>query len=183
MANLRNRRSLPGPSSTLHRCPIEWSSEQKSRSHLGYPESSMRLSLENDAILLVLLWWRFKSCHNSLRTRTGQWDLFWSHINENMLTSSKTSFSLYCVKALHSTYLTAPSSFAIRSPSSFLTGVIFCFASFSRTLGSSLRSVCVPTMRQGTPGQWWWTSGNHFSRTFSNDAGDVTEKQTRKTSV
>ena len=38
-------------------------------------------------------------------------------------------------------------------------------------------------MRQGTPGQWWWTSGNHFSLTFSKDAGLVTEKQTRKTSV
>src|ERR1700712_3501734 len=34
-------------------------------------------------------------------------------------TSSKTSFNLYCVKALHSTYFTAPSSFAILSPSSF----------------------------------------------------------------
>ena len=31
-------------------------------------------------------------------------------------TSSKTSFNLYCVNALHSTYLTAPNSFAIRSP-------------------------------------------------------------------
>jgi hypothetical protein len=38
-------------------------------------------------------------------------------------------------------------------------------------------------MRHGTPGQWWWTSGNHFSRTFSKLAGEVTEKQTRKTSV
>lgn len=69
------------------------------------------------------------------------------------LTSSKTSFSLNCVKALHSTYLTAPSSLAIRSPSSFLTGDIFCFDSFSLTLGSSRRSTCVPTIRQGTPGQ------------------------------
>lgn len=48
---------------------------------------------------------------------------------------------------------------------------------------SSLRSTCVPTIRHGTPGQWWCTSGNHFSLTFSNDAGEVTEKQTRKTSV
>lgn len=52
-----------------------------------------------------------------------------------------------------------------------------------QTYLSSLRSTCVPTMRQGTPGQWWWTSGNHFSFTFSKDAGEVTEKQTRKTSV
>lgn len=99
------------------------------------------------------------------------------------LTSSNTSFNLYCVRAEHSTYFTAPSSFAIFSPLSFVTGAIFCLASFSRTCPSSLKSVCVPTMRHGTPGQWWWTSGNHFSRTFSNDAGDVTEKQTRKTSV
>lgn len=98
-------------------------------------------------------------------------------------TSSNTSLSLYCVSALHSTYFTAPRSFAMRSPSSFRTGCIFCLASFSRTLGSSLRSTCVPTMRQGTPGQWWCTSGNHFSRTFSKDAGEVTLKQTRKTSV
>lgn len=69
------------------------------------------------------------------------------------IASSKTSLSLYCVNALHSTYFTAPSSLAILSPSSFLTGCIFCLASFSRTCGSSLRSVCVPTMRHGTPGQ------------------------------
>ena len=99
------------------------------------------------------------------------------------LTSSNTSFSLYCVKALHSTYLTAPKSLAIRSPSSFRTGCMRCLASLSFTLGSSRRSVWVPTIRQGTPGQWWCTSGNHFSRTFSNEAGEVTLKQTRKTSV
>jgi hypothetical protein len=98
-------------------------------------------------------------------------------------TSSNTSFSLYCVKAEHSTYLTAPSSRAIRSPSSRLTGAILCFASLSFTELSSLRSTCVPTIRHGTPGQWWCTSGNHFSRTFSKDAGEVTEKHTRKTSV
>lgn len=98
-------------------------------------------------------------------------------------TSSKTSLSLNWVKALHSTYLTAPRSLAMRSPSSLLTGDIFCFESFSRTLGSSRRSTWVPTIRQGTPGQWWCTSGNHFSLTFSNEAGDVTLKQTRKTSV
>lgn len=99
------------------------------------------------------------------------------------IASSKTSLSLYWVNALHSTYLTAPRSLAMRSPSSLRTGCIFCFASLSRTDGSSRRSVCVPTIRQGTPGQWWWTSGNHFSRTFSNEAGEVTEKHTRNTSV
>lgn len=100
-----------------------------------------------------------------------------------LVTSSKTSFSLYCVRAEHSTYLTAPSSRAMRSPSSRLTGAIRCFSSFSLTDLSSLRSTWVPTIRHGTPGQWWCTSGNHFSRTFSNDAGEVTEKHTRNTSV
>lgn len=99
------------------------------------------------------------------------------------IASSKTSFSLYWVNALHSTYFTAPSSLAILSPSSFRTGDIFCLDSFSLTCGSSLKSVWVPTIRHGTPGQWWWTSGNHFSLTFSKEAGDVTEKQTRNTSV
>lgn len=68
-------------------------------------------------------------------------------------TSSKTSFNLYCVKAEHSTYFTAPSSLAIRSPSSLRMGCIFWRASFSRTFASSRKSVWVPTMRQGTPGQ------------------------------
>ena len=109
---------------------------------------------------------------------------YWSlGIDNRELASSKTSFNLYWVKAEHSTYLTAPSSLAIRSPSSLLTGCILCLANLSLTAASSRRSTCVPTIRQGTPGQWWWTSGNHFSLTFSNDAGEVTEKQTRKTSV
>ena len=99
------------------------------------------------------------------------------------LTSSKTFFNPFCVKAEHSTYFTAPSSRASLSPCSGVTGRCFCLASFSSTWGSSRRSICVPTMRQGTPGQWWWTSGNHFSFTFSNDAGDVTLKHTRNTSV
>lgn len=105
------------------------------------------------------------------------------HLASQLHTSSNTSFSLYCVRAEHSTYLTAPSSLAMRSPSSFFTGAILCFASFSLTFPSSRRSTCVPTIKHGTPGQWWCTSGNHFSRTFSNEAGDVTEKQTRNTSV
>ena len=106
------------------------------------------------------------------------------------LTSSKTSLSLSWVRAEHSTYLTAPSSLAILSPSSLSTGFIFCSRSLRSTGSLSSRfslggrkSSWVPTIRQGTPGQWWWTSGNHFSRTFSKEAGETTEKQTRKTSV
>jgi hypothetical protein len=56
-------------------------------------------------------------------------------------TSSNTSFNLNCVRAEHSTYLTAPRSLAMRSPSSFRTGCIFCLLSFSRTCGSSRKSV------------------------------------------
>jgi hypothetical protein len=119
---------------------------------ITYPESSLRFAQSMMQFLVFFL-------GGGSRAATIAYAFWmsagasWLHINAGELTSSKTSFSLYWVKALHSTYLTAPSSFAIRSPSSFLTGVIFCFASFSRTLGSSLRSVCVPTMRQGTPGQ------------------------------
>ena len=38
---------------------------------------------------------------------------------KDLLTSSNTSFSLYWVNAEHSTYFTAPSSLAMRSPSTF----------------------------------------------------------------
>jgi hypothetical protein len=77
-------------------------------------------------------------------------------------------------------------------------GRCFCRASFSTWPGSSRRSAWVPTTSKGTPGQWCRTSGTHFSvpsaivqrrmdgdspLTFSNDAGLVTLKQTRKTSV
>lgn len=99
------------------------------------------------------------------------------------LTSSKTFFNPLCVNAEHSTYFTAPNSLANLSPISCVIGFIFCLPNFSIWAGSSLKSTWVPTISAGTPGQWWAISGNHFSRTFSNDAGDVTEKQTRKTSV
>lgn len=95
----------------------------------------------------------------------------------------KGELTPFCVNAEHSTYLTAPSSRASRSPASGGTGRCFCLASLSSTAGSSRKSTWVPTMRHGTPGQWWCTSGNHFSLTFSNEAGEVTLKQTRKTSV
>ena len=41
----------------------------------------------------------------------------------------------------------------------------------------------MPTIRNGTPGQWWCTSGNHLSFTLLNDTGETTLKQRRKTSV
>ena len=49
--------------------------------------------------------------------------------------------------------------------------------------GSCRRSVLVPTKMMGVSGAWWRSSGIHFDDTFSYDAGDATEKQTRKTSV
>lgn len=98
-------------------------------------------------------------------------------------TSSKTFFKPFCVNAEHSTYFTHPSSFARLSPSICEIGSCFTLRSFSFTAGSSRKSSWVPTRMMGTPGQWCFTSGIHFSLTFSNDARDVTLKQTRKTSV
>ena len=46
----------------------------------------------------------------------------------------------FCVRAEHSTYLTAPSSLAKRSPASGATGRCFCRANFSNTAGSSRKS-------------------------------------------
>lgn len=54
-----------------------------------------------------------------------------------------------CVRAEHSTYLTALSSFASFSPCSSETGFCFIFASFSIVAGSSLKSICVPTNKNG----------------------------------
>lgn len=70
--------------------------------------------------------------------------------------------TLTCVRAEHSTYLTA---FRSRASFSAVSGVIgFClfFASFSMVEGSSLRSICVPTSRKGVFGQWWVISGTHW---------------------
>lgn len=140
-------------------------------------------SLEDDA-LIFLLDDRWLQCsHDRLRKTTTIVSAAPRQSRTTARTSSKTFFNPFCVRAEHSTYFTAPSSLASRSPCSEVTGRCFCLASFSSTCGSSRRSIWVPTMRQGTPGQWWCTSGNHFSLTFSNDAGDVTLKQTRNTSV
>lgn len=94
---------------------------------------------------------------------------------ESIYTSSNTFFSPFCVKAEHSTYLlrdsnlvnrfqktigesgtylTAPSSRANLSPCINSTGFCFCLANFSMRAGSSRKSICVPTIIHGTPGQW-----------------------------
>ena len=104
----------------------------------------------------------------------------------SLLTSSKTFLSPFCVRAEHSTYFTALSSFAKRSPISKLNGFCLFFAgkgenlfrdisrinvqswkkeavpSFSIVAASSLRSIWVPTRRKGVFWQWWVISGTHL---------------------
>jgi hypothetical protein len=41
----------------------------------------------------------------------------------------------------------------------------------------------VPTRRIGVFGQWWLNSGYHLADTFSNEEGEMIEKQSKKTSV
>lgn len=69
-----------------------------------------------------------------------------------------------CVRAEHSTYLTALSSRASFSPLSGYRGRCLFFASFSMVLPSSRRSTCVPTNRNGVRGQWWEISGTHWQK-------------------
>lgn len=62
--------------------------------------------------------------------KTGQTRMIRFHQAQDLLrkmplTSSKTFLSPFCVKAEHSTYLTAPNSRARRSPASNVTGLCF----------------------------------------------------------
>lgn len=93
------------------------------------------------------------------------------------IASSKTFLSPFCVKAEHSTNLTARSSFASFSPISCVKGFCLFLASFSIVAASSLKSICVPTNRKGVLWQWCDISGTHFSLTFSNDDGETTESK------
>lgn len=70
-----------------------------------------------------------------------------------------------CVRAEHSTYLTALSSRASFSPLSQVRARCLFLASFSRVLLSSLRSTWVPTSRNGVRGQWCEISGTHCEET------------------
>lgn len=56
---------------------------------------------------------------------------------------------LTCVSAEHSTYFTALSSLANFSPCSKDIGFCLFLANFSMVPPSSLRSICVPTNRNG----------------------------------
>lgn len=66
-----------------------------------------------------------------------------------------------CVKAEHSTYLTAFNSLANFSPCSNVTGFCLFFANFSIVAASSLKSICVPTSKNGVFWQWCVISGTH----------------------
>lgn len=77
------------------------------------------------------------------------------------MASSKTFFKPFCVRAEHSTYLTALSSLASFSPCSKVIAFCFVLASFSIVAASSLKSIWVPTRRKGVLGQWWVISGTH----------------------
>lgn len=88
----------------------------------------------------------------------------WQH-NSNDLSLQQRDKSLKtvhtCVRAEHSTYLTALSMEASFSPLSVCRGRCLFFASFSMVLLSSRRSICVPTIRKGVLGQWCEISGTH----------------------
>ena len=129
------------------------------------------------------------------------------------IASSKTVLSPFCVRAEHSRYLTAPTSFAIARPYHNRSykgehcllhtwGYVMGANRFSFNLSmvslSSLKSNLVPTRIIGTCGQWWrtWehsyniflvtvihTSGYHLARTFSKLAGLTKEKQIKNTSL
>ena len=65
-------------------------------------------------------------------------------------TSSNTFFRPFCVRAEHSTYLTAPSSLANLSPCSKLMGLVLFRASLSSVTGSSRKSTIVPVVSRHT---------------------------------
>lgn len=67
-----------------------------------------------------------------------------------------------CVRAEHSTYLTALRSLASFSAVSGVMGFCLFLASFSIVEGSSRKSIWVPTRRKGVFGQWWVISGTHW---------------------
>lgn len=97
-----------------------------------------------------------QKCHNFLRWSRSR--VFWPpyKTRDFLLLSLRT-----CVRAEHSTYLTALSSRASFSPLSQVRARCLFLASFSRVLLSSLRSTWVPTSRKGVRGQWCVISGTH----------------------
>ena len=78
---------------------------------------------------------------------------------------------LTCVRAEHSTYLTALRSRASFSAVSGVIGFCLFLANFSTVEGSSRRSIWVPTNRNGVLGQWWVISGTHWRKKQKNYSG------------
>eukprot|EP01136_Pigoraptor_vietnamica_P037304 Opistho-1_new@105096 len=99
------------------------------------------------------------------------------------MASSNTVLRPFCVSAEHSRYLFEPISLAMARPCVYAMGASFFSLSFSIASLSSRRSSLVPTRMMGVWGQWWLTSGCHFALTFSKEAGEMSEKQIRNTSV
>uniref|UniRef100_A0A915KNS5 Uncharacterized protein n=1 Tax=Romanomermis culicivorax TaxID=13658 RepID=A0A915KNS5_ROMCU len=75
--------------------------------------------------------------------------------------SMESKITLTWVNALHSTYLTAFNSRANFSPCSNVIGFCLFLANFSTILGSSRKSTCVPTNKNGVFAQWCVISGTH----------------------
>ncbi len=65
----------------------------------------------------------------------------------------KKKIKFTCVNALHSTYLTALISCANFSPCFGCIGFSFVFCNLAKVDGSSRRSICVPTSKNGVFGQ------------------------------
>lgn len=99
------------------------------------------------------------------------------------IASSNKLFKPTWVSAEHSSYLTAFNSLANLSPCCAVIGFWRCLDRLARAVGSSLRSIWVPTIMHGTCGAWWEISGNHFSFTLSKEEGTTTEKQIKNMSV
>ena len=70
---------------------------------------------------------------------------------------------LTCVKAEHSTYFTAVSSFASILPCSNLIGISWFLESSFNVAGSSRRSIFKPTSRNGVFSQCSVISGTHYN--------------------
>lgn len=88
---------------------------------------------------------------------------FWIGTRTARMASSNTVFRPFCVKAEHSKYFTAFTSFAIWSPCWYVIGWSFFSLSLLIVSGSSRRSSLVPTKIIGVFGQWCVTSGNHYT--------------------
>ena len=110
-------------------------------------------------------------------------DLLVLAIRTDRMASSKTFLRPFWVSAEHSRYFWATSWLASCAPLASDMGSRCLSRRRLSCSGSSRKSILVPTRRNGTPGAWCEISGYHFDLTFSYDEGEITEKQTKNTSV